>query len=102
MYSITAFLAMRLLLDAVSGETSRRVLPSVSLLVFCGEISAKKQGTRKGYNKGHRGREGAAVNGWRGNAGDTLSVVIISGLPVFMWWRPMCRGVEPRRSWAPL
>ena len=81
---------MRLLLEVASVETSRGVLPSVSLLVFWGEISAKKQGTRKGHKKGHRGL-GAAVNGWRvGNAGDTIAVVIISGLPY------LCHGCGGR------
>ena len=48
------------------------------------------------------GAEGAAVNGWRGNAGDTLAVVIISGLPIFMWWRRASCGVAPQVRWAPL
>ena len=81
---------MRLLLAVASVEASRGVLPSVPLLVFWRESSAKKQGTRKGYKKGHRGR-GAAVDGWRvGNAGDTIAVVIISGLPY------LCHGCGGR------
>lgn len=90
---------MRLLLEVASVETSRGVLPSVSLLVFWGEISAKKQGSRKGNEKGHRGLE-AAVDGWRvGNAGDTIAVVIISGLPVCVM--VVAGGWTPKRRLRP-
>lgn len=49
--------------------------------------------------RGHRGR-GAAVDGWRvGNAGDTIAVVIISGLPYCVM--VVTGGWAPKRRLRP-